>query len=584
MEQISAMRAANDAHLKSLKEAHDKEIASYRSYVSFLEKRIATQSTANHPIRQHLTIDTSHLPNKNPSLLSSEASATNSMQSFEMTLENQKRASSEAAAEAQKLRRERDHLKDSSERNERRVSQLRDIVRKAKDNEIALKNAVAGLEASLLSANNERLDVLEGFHEACEQVRILGKERDEFRNRLYYVDPSWKETTGVHRTPHSRSEPEELMQRSTSLRRDTLLQQLDEVRQTLSERNIQIEGLERQMAKGQPVDNETGDHTMTAIEEKLKDSQQKLASAQADRDRYDSLLHTELRRQSRIAAQKAHTTTPKIEIEALNAMRERLNVLKETSVRSGNYSSGEDARALALERELEHCFREIVMYKLDIKGYKKDLKAANAELDTLRLQHSQQRKTQSDGTASKADDRRATPNTGKAEAIDLQDQSSGLGITMPPLPTTPQRTIGSATASALLSTSNTPQPPSSALSPPHRPKTPLGVHKKLPKPPPQSRTPSPYLAYSRPRSEVQRQETMRSLSESIISSYAKRSTPEQGGHNTTSPPRGRSSDPPRMSIKSGENDEAISAKAIPMAKFTPRMLRTSAKAVGTAAI
>lgn len=562
MGQLSTLRAAHEAHLTSLKESHEKELASHRSYVSFLENRIAAQSAANQSFKQHLTIDTSHATNKDASLLSSDASATNSMQSFELTLEKQKRASSEAAAEAQKLRRERDQLKDSLERNERRVSQLRGIVRKAKENENALKNAISGLEASLLAANNERLDVLEGFHEACEQLRIIGKQRDDYRSRLSSTGP----VTTPDQKPPPQKDPQEIMQRTTSLRRDILLQKVDELRQTLSERAMRIEELERQVSNARPADNDSQDDTKAAMEARLKQREQQLAAAQADRDRYDSLLHSELRRQSRLAAPKAHTATPQLETQALSAMRERLNALKDTSNVSSTTASEEPLRTSTLEKELEFCFREIIMYKLDIKGYKKDLKLANVEIDMLRSQ--QQAKSSSGERVQPAPGSGVSSRTTDAMSVQQRASSSGLGISMPAAPTTLQHSKGSASTSARLSTTSTPQnaPPT-----PPRPKTPSGVHKKLPKPPPQSRTPSPYPPNSPPRTDIHRQETLRSLSESIISSYAKRGTPEQ---ETPSPPRGRSSDPPRMS---GET------KAVPMAKFTPRTLRASGRVVGVAA-
>ncbi|KAF2166145.1 hypothetical protein M409DRAFT_23335 [Zasmidium cellare ATCC 36951] len=581
VDQISAMRVAHDAHLKSLKETHEKEIASHRSYVSFLERRLTVQSVSQQVVKQHLTIDTSHLPNKDPSLLSSEGSATTSMQSFEMTLEGQKRASTEAMAEAQKLRKERDHFKESAERHERKVTQLRGITRKATDNETALKNAISGLEASLQAANIERLDVLEGFHEACEQVRVLGKARDEFRDRLYYVDPIWKETASVDVHLKDLGQLEELVQRHKSLRQDELLQQLDDVRQQLSERSLQIRALEQQLAGSQPVDRTPLKGTDHTNEKELERCRQQLAATKADRDRYNDLLHTELRRQSRLAAQRTRTVTPQLETEALTAMRERLKALKDTSDASD--ANVEDLPSSTLERELEHCFQEIIMYKLDIKGYKKDLKTVNAELEKLRVPPGRDRP--SNGAMVSTPQRNAAlPSTSEVGAGSTHDPSPGLGITMPPPLTTPQRNTGAATAPAFLSTNTTPQHQPHVLSPAHRPKTPLGVHKKLPKPPPQSRTPSPYLPFPPPRAEVQRQETLRSLSESIISSYAKRSTPEQKGLDTTPPPRGRSSDPPRVMGRSEKSDEGSNAKAVPMAKFTPRMLRTPVKGVGAGAV
>jgi hypothetical protein len=118
---------------------------------------------------------------------------------------------------------------------------------------------------------------------------------------------------------------------------------------------------------------------------------------------------------------------------------------------------------------------------------------------------------------------------------------SGLGISLPASHHTPTKTLAATVASALLSP--TPAPKSTtAQSPSMRPKSPLGTHKKLPKPPvsPNERAlpATPLL----PSIKLQRNETLRSLSESIISSYTKRPECEQEPY-TTPPSRGRTSAP-----------------------------------------
>lgn len=110
------------------------------------------------------------------------------------------------------------------------------------------------------------------------------------------------------------------------------------------------------------------------------------------------------------------------------------------------------------------------------------------------------------------------PDAANLEASKPHSHDPGLGISLPQPPKTPTKhsSIASATAAAL-------SPPLS--SPPPRTKTPLNTHKKLPKPPVSSRTPSPLPSASRPKwpeQDFARTQTLRSLSESIISSYAKR--------------------------------------------------------------
>ena len=128
--------------------------------------------------------------------------------------------------------------------------------------------------------------------------------------------------------------------------------------------------------------------------------------------------------------------------------------------------------------------------------------------------------------------------------------TDGLGISLPrpTPPKTPTRTVASATLDALLGTV-TPATPTTTTSPVHRTKTPLGSHKKLPKPPPpssssfstsssstsSSSTSSSSSAYlsstSSPMSVLptpikHSRSTLRSLSESVLPSCRGRPSPE----------------------------------------------------------
>ena len=148
-----------------------------------------------------------------------------------------------------------------------------------------------------------------------------------------------------------------------------------------------------------------------------------------------------------------------------------------------------------------------------------------------------------------------------AEVVGTPD--SGLGISLPGSHHTPTRTVAAATTSALLSP--TPAPKSTvASSPALRPKSPLGTHKKLPKPPP-----SPYerplpATPPPPSIKLHRNETLRSLSESIISSYTKRPPVEEGVY-TTPLSRERSSAPL----------QSLGSPMAPVSKFaTPRRTPT----------
>ena len=406
IEQISDLRASHEAHVNSLKEAHEKEVASQRSYISFLERRRARPLLPTTESKQSLTIDTSHSSVQSGELLNSDASAT-TLHSFESSLGNQKRASQDAASgvealkrklslcrkaqvDAVEVRRERDQLRDAAERSERRILQLKDIIRKAKDNEKALRNAAGDLEARLVAANNERTDVLEGYHEACERIRflseqeaVLRQELESSRNGQSCRQPSpdtekageWVETVKYIRPVHGRSRSDVDM---TSMRRDALSRQVQDLRRHVANKDAHIRRLEEVLSAG-PVEEKSSQNTsalarstrISELEESLEKHKQLLADAQANSERYNSLLHHELRRQTRSSLDKAHTVTPKIEAEASVMVTEKISQLKAQSDTHASTSfesatpgeSQQEPLAVVLEKELEHCIKEIIHNK-----------------------------------------------------------------------------------------------------------------------------------------------------------------------------------------------------------------------------
>jgi hypothetical protein len=400
MEQISSLRASHNAHIISLKEAHEREIASHRSYITFLESRRGLPPISAAERKLPLTIDTSHSAARPGELLASDTSA-NTLQSFELSLENQKRASQEASqgvealkrklslcrkaqADAVDIRRERDQLREAVGRSDRRILQLKDIVRKAKENEKAMKNATADLEARLVLANNERTDVLEGYHEAYGQVQTLSKRANELSKEL----ESLREQKPQNQTTGGKKEPDEATNSihangkahnrtvsdagvAVAKDYDALLQQVHDLRRTVASKDAHIHRLEEVISAGsngqQPTtgrDTYTPSSGLSNLQRSLEEHKQMLAAAKADSEKYNSLLHNELRRQSRSASDK---NTPKIEAEAFIVATEKMVRLKAQSNAPSAGKSSTDVQteplATLLERELEHCIKEIIMYK-----------------------------------------------------------------------------------------------------------------------------------------------------------------------------------------------------------------------------
>ena len=162
------------------------------------------------------------------------------------------------------------------------------------------------------------------------------------------------------------------------------------------------------------------------------------------------------------------------------------------------------------------------MYKLDVAGYKKDLKKANAELEQLRSLEVQQPPVTPDRSSTSSTESRLDAVRLRPSELELgrQASSSGLGITGAQAPRTPTRPHAAVADDAADSHSTI-----SALSVPvTSPKMLSNTQKMLPKTP-ITCTPSPLPRHSPTLKSMQRGDTLRSLSESIISSYTKRTPP-----------------------------------------------------------
>lgn len=406
IEQIAGLRASHDAHLKSLREAHEKEIASHRSYITFLEARRGLLPPLGRPqSKGALSLDTSNASIHADGPLGSESSAT-TLHSFDSSLDNRHKVSLDAATDLEALKRELnsfrkaqvdvvkvhrecDQLRELKEGSDRKVLQLKDTIHRAKENEKTLKNANGDLEARLVAANNERTDVQEGFHEACAQVRgltanerLLSQEIDELRSRAFYAQTvasadvlaPTTETSDSSRPSHHRTRSELV---PTATRGGSLLQQVHDLQRVLAQKSVRIQELEHKISDEQIDARSTTDklsvQTSKALELQgsLEQHKNMLAGVQTEANQYKSLLHSELRRQASSAVDREHPARPKIEAEAFVVATKQMIRLKAQAGALSSSDSREksvadadpDRLAVALERELEYCIKEILMYK-----------------------------------------------------------------------------------------------------------------------------------------------------------------------------------------------------------------------------
>lgn len=280
-EEVASLRKSHEAHVESLKVAHQQEISSYKSYVALLENR-------------------------------------------------------------------------QNELCWRQSEQIQDNMKKAGENERNLMNTITDLEARLEAANNERTDVLEGYHDACARLRTFSQQD---------TDP----VLGMTAKPrHIRAASEACRFEATT---PPMWQQAQDLRRVLASKDVEIQQLQN-AASIQSDTAQVKSAQMKEIQEALDRHKEMLASARADSERYNSLLHHEIRRQTRGAVNSTPRNTPNIEAEAFVIATEKMLRIKAQRTHSASESQTSGGSATqsstpsdVLERELEQCIREIIMYK-----------------------------------------------------------------------------------------------------------------------------------------------------------------------------------------------------------------------------
>ncbi|KAF2214345.1 hypothetical protein CERZMDRAFT_95618 [Cercospora zeae-maydis SCOH1-5] len=613
MAQVANMRAAHEAHIATLKAAHDQEITSYRAYVAIFERQ-HNQLQLAEP-RQPLSIDTGQHCGR--AIGGSDASRTSSLQSLESLSTSSARSSSDSIAGSEALkrkldlanktnadlsdvRRERDQLKDSDNQKQRRIAQLKNIISKTQKNEHAQKTAVASLQADLAAANMQRVDVLAGLDDAYKDLRSSYQRERRLRERCEELQSHLKATKCMQSALLVQGTPQLVIELDRHDGDKFDVTKCDSAVPHASTNDLVVLGgngpCRREMCQEIRSRLETVVTNVKTLQAQFARCQHNLKAAQDDRERYNTLLHTELRRQSKAVVQKGQVATPEIQQEIATLLTSRLQgtsaFIGPKELESGVSVSTRDQ---AWEQELRHCVEELIMYKLDVKGYKKDLKLANARIEALEAE------LQSTTAGRRAHERHRSHQDHaplERDSRSSSEQRPGLGI-----PWKQQRSSSTPNAQAsshhTRAGSNTPVTTMpSCISPRRQPTTALGVHKQLPlPPPPQGHSPhiptslSPAAAH--PKAQIQRAETLRSLSDSIISSYAKRDEPtfpidatEQSSSATFPPPRPLRAarggggfiphpSPPSCGMESGENfSRGHSAVLMPISRFSSGMPRT----------
>jgi len=521
-----------------------------------------------------LTLDTGKSRRSTDRCISDAIASSTSMESFESALEVQKRRSQEAAAEVESLKRslsmfrqkevasdevvrERDDLQQSLVHARNQLSELRTTIKGSEEKRQELENNIESLKFRLEAANNVRIDILEGFNDAWERLRqfhdrdrIMKQDMDRLREQVRSTS---------NKAPRAKIATTE--EQISSLRDRLsfapdqagfapflmgLQEQLQKSREESEAKDQQIEKLEREFVdlrvstKGKTSEEEgTKFQAASPLKEILpldeEISREYVLKLRTERDELSTLLRAELRRQARLAshAEAGHIIATVCSTDP-GGLRPPIPT---------EFTTGNDYQA-SLEGEISALTQEIVLYKLDIRGYKKDLRKAAAHIRALEdavvvpskdnepdvplLLHSTLRdRASSNGLGITLDD---APNSSlKVKSIWKEDldlvQSNSANFSRSATPSARNTKDWTNPNEGLIIIPSQRTPPATYKRLPRLPRSHANSSPIIPQSPRNLAVPSsrpllsPVAANQPEHKKPVRNETMRSLSESIISSY-----------------------------------------------------------------
>ncbi|KAF1984098.1 hypothetical protein K402DRAFT_150030 [Aulographum hederae CBS 113979] len=336
------------------------------------------------------------------------------------------------------MKRERDELKRMLEENQSQIETCMNHLSKAQVNEKALRNKVKSLEARLEDSNTQRLDALEINHEIQQKMKRMSKRQRSMSRELEQVHSQ----AGYSDLDRLRLELQESRQRAVRLEDQLavtrsikevpdlvtrLTKQVEELQENVNDKNDFIRDLE--MANGvlrldkaqaeekyealvklnedsSVVDQAYVKHTedckhmstrICELEAQIEEKETSLRFTKGERDQVALLLHSELRRQAALSQDHpqaaplgARNDTEKIIADLQSRAHAAVMANESGETLYSDAATTPAKRIELLEREIAYHLNDIVLYKLDVKGYKKDLRQAKAKLQRLQTGQTQE--------------------------------------------------------------------------------------------------------------------------------------------------------------------------------------------------
>ena len=337
-------------------------------------------------------------------------------------------------AEADAVRAERDKFeRESKDARAIRDSMAEDL-RTAQLGFEAAENRLHAVEARLEEANAQKIDVLEHNNELQERMVVqkqrlsqLSREVEQLRERpdadtVYAVRRQSIEVEAKNRALEEQVRAKGGRTDLAGIVAD-LKFRLDDAGRGHKERDDRIRQLEATVnslttdlererathADEATLSQQAQQRLLTELQQsalRIADLQQKAAAADKasraalqERDKFEQLLLAEFRRTAIEIHGRQHPAEPllskrmdvdgavaQIRAKAEAALRDEKDKAKDKPSYDGAEYGDDDsdeAKINELEREVEYHLKDIVLYKLDVKGYKKDLRKAQTRIHEL---------------------------------------------------------------------------------------------------------------------------------------------------------------------------------------------------------
>ncbi|TID14070.1 hypothetical protein E2P81_ATG07139 [Venturia nashicola] len=314
---------------------------------------------------------------------------------------------------------------------------LIDKLKLSRDKEAALRNNVSELKHRLEEANMHKLDALHHHHELedvlKDELKLIEKthkalrkerERVEQKRMSFEADKSvlrlevaklpalHQEIAKLRQRPQQSALDEALNKQKAAEERARELEQqhgngktdlpsiiadvgfrMEKLQQGLTKKDGRIEELEaanKLLSKNAKVEKNYSNR-IRGLERTIAEQHKTFRTIQAERDQLRQLIYTEFRRTANEVQKRQHPVTAllekKVDVDtAVMEVRKRAQeFLRSQKRREGDPTVTRALRIEELQQEIDYHVKDIILYKLDVKGYKKDLKRAQTKLARLEV-------------------------------------------------------------------------------------------------------------------------------------------------------------------------------------------------------